>query len=213
MPDDKTEAANSSSSVERSHELGDERVGATTKFELESIRVALEQEGTHPTLTVIGGNQLGLSAVLDRSPLTVGRDPSCDVVLVERGISRKHLRLEIGGNRLAPLLIDMESTNGVYVNGVRIRSRTLSPGDRIQLGPTTVLKFSYEEATDLSIRRQKYEESIRDDLTGAFNLAPVRRGARARAGVREAAPRGVERAPHRHRSLQDGQRSVRSSGG
>ena len=45
----------------------------------------------------------------------------------------------------------------------------MSDGDRIQLGPTTVLKFSYHDDVDGEFQRRMYLAAVRDELTGAFN--------------------------------------------
>ena len=84
-----------------------------------------------------------------------------------RGVSRKHLRLERLGDEVT--VEDLQSTNGTLINGEIILRHRLRPGDRIQLGPDTRLRLSYEDTNELKVRAQKYEESIRDDLTGAYN--------------------------------------------
>ena len=73
---------------------------------------------------------------LNSAPLTVGRGEQNDVEL--RGddfASAQHARFE--PRRDGVWLTDMGSTNGTFVNGVRLeRPRKLSPGDRIRIGAT-----------------------------------------------------------------------------
>ena len=79
-----------------------------------------------------------VSLVLDRPVLTIGRSSSCDLVLVDRGISRRHaeLRRQAGG----AVLTDLGSANGTYVNGRRLLgSCAVQPGDIIHLGNTDLV--------------------------------------------------------------------------
>src|SRR5919201_1347148 len=65
---------------------------------------------------------------------TIGRDP-CDVLLADPEVSRRHAALmEVDG---APAIEDLDSMNGTWVNGERIREPTvLKEGDSVQLGNT-----------------------------------------------------------------------------
>ncbi len=64
--------------------------------------------------------------------LMVGRERGSDIVLADSLVSRKHLRIESRQDGF--YLHDMESLNGVFVNGKRIRDARINPGDRIQAG-------------------------------------------------------------------------------
>jgi hypothetical protein len=78
----------------------------------------------------------GSDLVLNSAPLTMGRDAANDVEL--RGddfASAEHARFE--PRRDGVWLTDVGSTNGTFVNGVRIeRPRKLAPGDMIRVGST-----------------------------------------------------------------------------
>jgi len=74
-----------------------------------------------------------------RGEIVVGRDPSCDLVLEDSLVSRRHAKLVIG---LGEVTIEDSSTNGVYVNDVRVQRTTrLYTGDRILLGTTELSAF------------------------------------------------------------------------
>lgn len=66
--------------------------------------------------------------------LLVGRSLECDFCLFDPTVSRRHaeLRFEEGSWRLS----DLDSFNGSYVNGLRVRRATLAAGDTIGLGDT-----------------------------------------------------------------------------
>jgi pSer/pThr/pTyr-binding forkhead associated (FHA) protein len=69
----------------------------------------------------------------------VGRDPSCHLVLEDPLVSRRHAKLAIS---LGEVTIEDSSTNGVYVNDVRVEGKArLYTGDRILLGTTELSAF------------------------------------------------------------------------
>jgi hypothetical protein len=80
--------------------------------------------------------QEGSVHVLDSSPLTVGRGPQNDLAIpLDQYASARHARLE--PRRDGVWIGDAGSTNGTYVNGVRVsEARRLVPGDVIRVGET-----------------------------------------------------------------------------
>ncbi len=70
--------------------------------------------------------------VLDQDVIVVGRLPESGVRLDSNEVSRKHMLLKKIGDEYA--CTDLESHNGVFLNGVKIHSATLREGDTIQLG-------------------------------------------------------------------------------
>lgn len=71
--------------------------------------------------------------VLEANETTIGRDPSCQIVLeTEGGVSRRHAAIYHRGQYFA--IADLGSSNGTFVNGQRIQTeQPLRSGDRIQL--------------------------------------------------------------------------------
>ncbi|MEW6232921.1 MAG: FHA domain-containing protein [Chloroflexota bacterium] len=75
---------------------------------------------------------------LDRTEVTLGRDPSCQVVFSEATISRRHAQLRREGDSWT--ISDLGSSNGTFVNGRRITgSQAVRSGDVIGLGSTQLL--------------------------------------------------------------------------
>jgi transcriptional regulator with AAA-type ATPase domain len=74
----------------------------------------------HAVVTVVGGRQV------------IGRDEACDTVLPGTEISRRHAELWVDGPVVA--IRDLESRNGVLVNGVRRADAPLSCGDVVRCG-------------------------------------------------------------------------------
>ena len=73
---------------------------------------------------------------LDAEPLTIGRDGHNDVPLPgDTFASSEHARFEARGDGV--WLEDVGSTNGTYVNGVKLkRPKRLEPGDIVKIGET-----------------------------------------------------------------------------
>ena len=85
---------------------------------------------TSPTL------EPGEGRMLDSAPITVGRGPQNDVKLDRDDYaSAKHARIE--PRRDGVWVEDIGSTNGTYLNGIKLtRARKLTPGDVVRVGET-----------------------------------------------------------------------------
>ncbi len=64
--------------------------------------------------------------------VVIGRAPDCDVVLEHPSVSKQHARIVLEGEDL--FIEDLESSNGVSVNGVERKRAALRSGDRIEVG-------------------------------------------------------------------------------
>lgn len=83
-------------------------------------------------LVVTSGSAAGTAFAL-QGGLTIGRRGGpADFALHDPEVSSLHARIERDSG--PPVLIDTNSTNGTFVNGERITSRPLRPGDRVRLG-------------------------------------------------------------------------------
>lgn len=143
--------------------------GETTSFELSAIQVARQrEEDLEPMFLVCRGLQRGRPIPVRDGTWTIGRGPLCDVSMQGRGLSRTHLRVENTPEK-GVVVTDAASTNGVFVNGERVERRALRDRDVVQLGPETVLRFTFAPSCDMDLRVRQYEHSIVDDLTGVHN--------------------------------------------
>lgn len=88
-------------------------------------------------LIITSGSSQGQSFELDKDLVVVGRDTSCDVVLEEGEVSRRHaeLRRTVGG----VVAKDLGSTNGTRVHGVPISVQFLKHGDEVVFGSVRAL--------------------------------------------------------------------------
>jgi len=98
-------------------------------------------------LTVTGGPDRGLSIVLEKSEVTVGKGPGNDLVLGDAAVSREHLSVRQEAGRY--LLTDLGSTNGTRVSGVELKQAFVEPGQPITLGGTTLVLR--DEAAEVSL--------------------------------------------------------------
>jgi len=78
--------------------------------------------------------------VVARHPITIGRGPDLDVPVWDQSVSRRHAQLDWRDG--AWVVRDMESTNGVRINGARLGAsevRRLELGDRVEIGHAVLL--------------------------------------------------------------------------
>jgi DNA-binding NtrC family response regulator len=87
-------------------------------------------------LTVVEGPDRGREAVARRGTVRVGTANDNDLVLTDGAASRRHVELRLHGNDVHA--IDVGSTNGTTVDGVRIVEAVLSPGSLVRLGNTAI---------------------------------------------------------------------------
>src|SRR4029077_16510069 len=74
---------------------------------------------------------------LARTIVSIGRDPSNDVVLPDAMVSRRHAVIEYRGSQY--FLSDCNSSNGSLVNGARVSERNLRDGDLVAIGTARLL--------------------------------------------------------------------------
>jgi DNA-binding NtrC family response regulator len=90
-------------------------------------------------LQVMSGPDAGKSFVIDSNRegrVLIGQSPACGVRLVDPTVSRRHVALELVGGALR--LSDLGSTNGTWVNGLRVFDVVVTGGERIQIGNTVL---------------------------------------------------------------------------
>lgn len=65
--------------------------------------------------------------------IVLGRDSEqCQFVVLDGKVSQQHCKLSVSGDKL--WVEDLGSTNGTFVNGERVESALVAPGDEISLG-------------------------------------------------------------------------------
>lgn len=92
-----------------------------------------QQRATAFRLVTIEGVPPGAVYAVEGT-LRIGRSDESDIVLNDPSVSRAHAVVEIASGHAR--LRDLESTNGTFLNGRRIRAERLRDGDELQLGNT-----------------------------------------------------------------------------
>jgi Protein of unknown function (DUF3662)/FHA domain len=68
--------------------------------------------------------------------LVLGRLPECAVVVDDPNVSRRHAEIRRRGSDV--VVVDLGSTNGTRVNGIRVKEQLLKDGDEIEVGTSTM---------------------------------------------------------------------------
>ncbi len=122
---------------------------------------------------VLYGESIGRRIPLGRNTLTVGRAPSNELQLEEESVSRRHCEVQpmYEADDDAPhawRVLDLESTNGTFVNDDLVQSRLLRHGDQVQIG-RTILKFLVSGHIESAYHEEIYRLVTTDGLTGLAN--------------------------------------------
>jgi pSer/pThr/pTyr-binding forkhead associated (FHA) protein len=95
-------------------------------------------------LRTIGRPNESTFRLLSDSTKTIGRATGADFIIDEALVSRVHCRVQV--NLSDDLdLTDLGSTNGLFVNGTRITTARLVPGDRIKVGRVELIALKGAE--------------------------------------------------------------------
>lgn len=88
-------------------------------------------------LKIVSGDMKGCKFEIDRDTVVIGRAPDNIVSIKDPLVSGRHCSILREGRRYT--LRDMESTNGTYLNDVRIKEYQLNPKDIIKVGSVEIL--------------------------------------------------------------------------
>jgi adenylate cyclase len=101
-------------------------------------------------------------ALPETASVVVGRAPTSDFPIIDPTISRRHAQILRQEDRI--LLRDLGSSNGTYVNGVRVESAELKPGDLVTFGK---VMFRLEEVDRRATPARPSETTTGATTTGA----------------------------------------------
>ncbi len=97
-------------------------------------------DGGDAVLTVVRGSAVGHRSTLSPGEFVIGRAEDADLCLRDAGISRRHAMV-VRNHADVVSIIDLASTNGVFVNGQPRDVAVLQVGDAMALGPHVGLRF------------------------------------------------------------------------
>lgn len=135
----------------------------TNLSEVDQIRMGDRK----PYLIFIGGPALGKVYVLNEGETVIGRGQDVTIVVEDDSISRRHLALHIEGPNVKAH--DLDSTNGTFVNGRRIKQCLIEDGDRIQISSSSIMKFSFQDKLENIFHKELYRMAVTDPLTAIYN--------------------------------------------
>jgi len=107
-------------------------------------------------------------------PLSIGRNEKNDIIIGNLAVSGFHARVEFHENNV--VVSDLESKNGTYVNGNRVKKATLSSGDELGVGKHQLL-FS-EHRADVTFHETPLTATKAGslDVTMAFDTSDLKNG-------------------------------------
>jgi hypothetical protein len=124
--------------------LGDIQPGATMVYKpktpVPTQAVSAEELGVEPELVTLTFD--GSRYEVKQRRVVIGRSRECDIQLADANVSRRHAELRQEG--ASYWVVDLGSTNGMEVNGKRVKRAKLDDGDTITLGSTD-LTFGREQ--------------------------------------------------------------------
>lgn len=112
------------------------------------------------SLFVIRGNDQGQRFELEDPTLRLGRESSATIQLHDTEVSRLHAEIRRVDRDFS--IADLDSSNGTFVNGKRIRQHQLNSGDQVQVGGTLMLYTGPSDEPD-------------EDLARVISIAPAER--------------------------------------
>lgn len=118
-----------------------------------------------PSLTYLGGGQVGRRIMLADDRITLGRSPEATIMLRDKHVSRLHIAIDFDPDRNGYRIQDLGSSNGTLINGARISEAILNDSDKILIGET-ILRFGWSDAFDLRYQTEIDNLVNIDELTG-----------------------------------------------
>jgi hypothetical protein len=148
-----------------------DQVPRTLRSEVQIARADGRTSRT-PTLTQVSGPERGafLCIELSSRALFLGRDETCDFILDDPSVSRRHSRVYVDvipGSLRSVVIQDLGSTNGTLVNSKEIERVHLKHGDRVHVGDV-LLRFEMLDPVDIAYRDgvvRKVRDAECDSLT------------------------------------------------
>ncbi len=112
------------------------------------------------------GPAMGARYPLDKKDLVLGRAPDCHICIEDDSVSRQHVRIECSPTGY--YAVDLGSTNGTFVNDVRIETSRLRDGDSLRFGDC-IFRFLSGDNVEMRYHEELHRLTIIDALTGVHN--------------------------------------------
>src|SRR5262245_23849606 len=112
------------------------------------------------------GPGMGSRYTLTDAPLVIGRGGDSDLRINDHSVSRRHARIQPGADGY--YAVDLQSTNGTYVNDVPVSMQKLKDGDYLRVG-NCIYRFLTGGNVEAEYHEEIYRLTIIDGLTDIHN--------------------------------------------
>src|ERR1700677_1169435 len=112
------------------------------------------------------GPGMGTRYPLGEMPIVLGRASDCDIRINDHSVSRRHARIQPGADGY--YAVDLQSTNGTYVNDVPASMYKLKDGDYLRVG-NCIYRFLMGGNVEAEYHEEIYRLTIIDALTDIHN--------------------------------------------
>jgi diguanylate cyclase (GGDEF)-like protein len=112
------------------------------------------------------GPAMGSRYSLTTLPVVLGRDETCRVRLEDDSVSRRHACIQMDGDDFS--IADLKSTNGTFVNDVRVEKQKLKDGDYLHIG-NCICRFLAGGNLEAQYHEEIHRLTIIDALTEIYN--------------------------------------------
>jgi diguanylate cyclase (GGDEF)-like protein len=109
---------------------------------------------------------MGSRYAIEHNPTVLGRENACQIVIDDESVSRRHATIQQEEDGY--MVIDMQSTNGTFVNEARVSSQKLKDGDYLHIG-NCIYRFLTGGNLEADYHEELYRLAIIDALTGVHN--------------------------------------------
>jgi pSer/pThr/pTyr-binding forkhead associated (FHA) protein len=119
--------------MSRKNEILKDRNGFDNTEEIPKGRFAdITPVSQRAYLEITGSEEKDGVFELGERVVVIGRSPECDIQLGVQNVSRKHARVFVHDEEY--LIEDLESTNGIFINGIKVVKCVLRNNDQIEIG-------------------------------------------------------------------------------
>lgn len=112
------------------------------------------------------GPSMGTRYAIGDEPLVIGRASDCDIRINDHSVSRRHARIQPGADGF--YAVDLQSTNGTYINDVATSMYKLKDGDYLRVG-NCIYRFLMGGNVENEYHEEIYRLTIIDGLTEIHN--------------------------------------------
>src|ERR1043165_4036785 len=112
------------------------------------------------------GPAMGSRYTLNELPIVLGRASDCDIRINDHSVSRRHARIQPGADGY--YAVDLQSTNGTYVNDIPASMYKLRDGDYLRVG-NCIYRFLMGGNVETEYHEEIYPLTIIDALTEIHN--------------------------------------------